>query len=84
MLAQTRNDIGLPKDSFRHSFSPLLLADLDDFGRVAGGRSAASHQAAFISATVVSSIRFEKPHSLSYHATTLTSRASMTRVSLES
>ena len=41
-------------------------------------------QAAFISATVVSSIRFEKPHSLSYHATTLTRRPSMTRVSLES
>ena len=41
-------------------------------------------QAAFINATVVSSIRFEKPHSLSYHATTLTSRPSMTRVSFES
>ena len=41
-------------------------------------------QAAFISATVVSSIRFEKPHSLSYQATTLTSRPSMTRVSFES
>ena len=42
------------------------------------------HQPAFISATVVSSIRFEKPHSLSYHAMTLTSRPSMTLVRLES
>ena len=44
-----------------------------------GGR-----QPAFTSATVVSSIRFENPHSLSYQATTLTKRPSMTLVRLES
>jgi hypothetical protein len=38
---------------------------------------------AFISATVVSSMRFEKPHSLSYHDDTLTRRPD-TLVSVES
>ena len=35
-------------------------------------------------ASVVSSMRFEKPHSLSYHAQTFTSLPSMTFVKLES
>ena len=38
----------------------------------------------FAKATVVSSIRFEKPHSLSYHAQTFTSLPSITFVSVES
>ena len=38
---------------------------------------------AFINATVVSSMRFEKPHSLSYHDETLTRRPD-TLVSVES
>ena len=36
---------------------------------------------AFINALVMSSMRFEKPHSLSYHENTLTSVPPMTRVS---
>ena len=71
-------------DAFGHSFSPASShRPLHLRARFRGG-CIASHQAAFISATVVSSIRFEKPHSLSYQATTLTSRPSMTRVSFES
>ena len=38
-------------------------------------------QGALISAMVVSSMRLEKPHSLSYHDTTFTKRPSMTFVS---
>ena len=41
-------------------------------------------QEAFDQAIVVSSMRFEKPHSLSYHEHTLTSVPSVTRVSVES
>ena len=72
LMLGRRDDIGLATP-FGHPFSSLLLAD--QFSQFA---------AFIINATVVSSIRFEKPHSLSYHATTLTSRPSMTRVSLES
>ncbi len=39
-----------------------------------------SHQGAFISATVTSSMRLEKPHSLSYQLTTFTRRPSITLV----
>ena len=38
------------------------------------------HQPAWISAKEVSIIRFENPHSLSYHEQTLTSLPSITRV----
>ncbi len=41
-------------------------------------------QLAFINATVVSSIRLQKPHSLSYQLQTLTSLPSITRVKPES
>ena len=41
-------------------------------------------QEAFDQAIVVSSMRFEKPHSLSYQEQTLTSVPSVTRVSVES
>src|SRR4051812_48772324 len=46
---------------------------LDGFVRCARRRSCDDYFA-FISATVVSSMRFEKPHSLSYHDETFTSR----------
>ena len=49
----------------------------------AGRTPTARDYLAFISATVVSSMRFEKPHSLSYHDDTLTSRPD-TLVSVES
>jgi hypothetical protein len=39
---------------------------------------------AFANASVMSSMRLEKPHSLSYHESTLTSVPCMTRVCVES
>ena len=54
-----------------------------DAGRRAAGRGRGDHGAR-LQARVVSSMRFEKPHSLSYQAQTLTSVPSMTLVSVES
>ena len=54
-----------------------------DWARAARPWSFRSRHFALISATVVSSIRFEKPHSLSYQLDTLTSRPD-TLVSVES
>src|ERR1700761_9084996 len=82
---QRRTDAGITGDHPVGHRHVQILADQNTLARKREVRHAPDfHQDAFDQASVVSSMRFEKPHSLSYQAQTFTSVPPTTLVSVES